>query len=54
LNELTALIIAVPHLEYRGKAVDEFASKLIPTGCLINVKFMLDKQEAEENRIDFW
>jgi len=54
LNELTGLIIAVPHLAYREKPVEAFTSKLIKNGCVIDVKSMLEKQEVEKTGVNFW
>ncbi|MCP4118766.1 MAG: nucleotide sugar dehydrogenase [Desulfobacteraceae bacterium] len=54
LNNLGALIIAVPHKEYRRKALPEFTQTLEPEGCLIDVKTMIDINEVKNNGVNFW
>ncbi len=54
LNELSALILAVPHREYLKKNLSEFKKMLLPDGCLIDVKSVFDPEEAKELGINFW
>ena len=54
LRDLAALIIAVPHAAYREKSMAEFTACLKPGGCLMDVKSMLDKNDADNNHINFW
>ncbi|SDT96518.1 nucleotide sugar dehydrogenase [Desulfobacula phenolica] len=54
LNELSALILAVPHKEYLKKNLSELKKMLLPGGCLIDVKSVFDPQEAKKMGINFW
>ena len=54
LDDLGALILAVPHAWYREQALDAFTQKLNSKGCLIDVKSMLDVNEVEKTGIRFW
>ncbi len=54
LNDLGALILAVPHREYMTVEVTEFASLLAPEGCLIDVKSALDLEAVAETGVRFW
>jgi len=51
---LGAIIIAVGHKEYRKKEFREFADRLSPKGCLVDVKCILDPYEASKRDILFW
>ncbi len=51
---MTGLIVAVPHEEYREKGVGEFVDTLLPGGCLVDVKSVLDKGAVERTGVDFW
>ncbi|WP_456381001.1 nucleotide sugar dehydrogenase [Thiolapillus sp.] len=50
---LGALIIAVPHQQFRDMDASEFTNMLSENGCLLDVKSMLDKDKIPENTI-FW
>ncbi len=54
-TDLGALIIAVPHKEFKSLPLEFFCKALKPGGCLIDVKSMLgiDRIEEEED-INFW
>ncbi len=54
MKELGALIIAVPHRQYREMAVADFVACLDPQGCLIDVKSMLDAHEVAQTGTHFW
>jgi UDP-N-acetyl-D-galactosamine dehydrogenase len=54
LSGLGALIIAVGHRSYRETALAEFAGKLVPGGCLIDVKSILDVAAVHNAGIPFW
>lgn len=54
LNNLGALIIAVPHRVYRSKKLSVFTQTLEPEGCLIDVKSMVDIDEVKVNGVNFW
>ena len=52
-RDLDALIIAVPHEQFRNTPVEEFVTMLRPGGCLIDVKSMLDRSKIPDT-INFW
>jgi len=54
LENLGAIILAVPHAAYKGKSVAELVSKLGKGGCLIDVKSFLDMDAVKESGIPFW
>ena len=54
LQELGALIFAVPHQELLARDVAEFVSLLTAGGCLIDVKSALDPAEVEKFEVNFW
>jgi len=54
LNELGALILAVPHAWYKEQPLDDFTQKLTDKGCLIDVKCMLDVDAVEKTGVQFW
>ncbi|MBU1059302.1 MAG: nucleotide sugar dehydrogenase [Proteobacteria bacterium] len=53
-KNLGALIIAVPHKEFRDQALDYFTKTLTRGGCLIDVKSMLGISSIEDKNINFW
>jgi UDP-N-acetyl-D-galactosamine dehydrogenase len=53
-KDLAALIIAVPHKEFREQPLEYFTKTLITHGCLIDVKSMLGIDSIEDNNINFW
>jgi len=54
MTDLGALIIAVPHRQYRNMAVVDFTACLNKKGCIVDVKSMLDAQEVQKTGINFW
>jgi len=54
MTDLGALIIAVPHRQYRSMSVKQFTSCLNKKGCIVDVKSMLDAQEVQKIGINFW
>jgi len=54
LTDLSALIVAVPHRDYLGLSMDEIKAMLVPEGCLIDVKSILDADEARRLGLNFW
>ncbi|HKK90842.1 MAG TPA: nucleotide sugar dehydrogenase [Desulfobacteraceae bacterium] len=53
-KDLGALIIAVPHEEYRAMPLARFTAMLGDKGCLVDIKSMLDKKELEQQSKRFW
>jgi len=54
LNDLGAMILAVPHAWYKDQPLDAFIQKLTAKGCLIDVKCMLDVDEVKKSGVQFW
>lgn len=54
LQDLGALILAVPHAWYKEQSLDSFKNKLNSKGCLIDVKSMLDINEVKKDGVKFW
>lgn len=54
LEDIGALILAVPHAWYKEKSLRELTEKLVPEGGLVDVKSMLDVNEVEETSRPFW
>lgn len=54
LKKLAGLIIAVPHREYMQRNLSEFTDKLDTSGCIIDVKSMLDIKGMDMKEIKFW
>lgn len=54
LNELSGLILAVPHKAYHEMPVDTFTDRLKSNGCIVDVKSMLDKTAVEKSGVAFW
>ena len=54
LKNLGAIILAVPHGEYREKNVDDLVSTLGQGGCLIDVKSLLDMDAVKATGVPFW
>ncbi|WP_456406381.1 nucleotide sugar dehydrogenase [Thiolapillus sp.] len=52
-SDLGALIIAVPHQQFRDMDVSDFMGMLSEDGCLLDVKSMLDVSKIPEDTI-FW
>ena len=53
-KDLAALIIAVPHKEFRTQPLEYFTKTLINNGCLIDVKSMLGVASIQNDDINFW
>ena len=53
-KDLAALIIAVPHKEFREKPLEYFTKTLTKNGCLIDVKSMLAIDSIDNKDISFW
>ncbi|HIP82678.1 MAG TPA: nucleotide sugar dehydrogenase, partial [Desulfocapsa sulfexigens] len=53
-KDLAALIIAVPHKEFKEQSLDYFTKTLTKDGCLIDVKSMLGIASIENTDINFW
>jgi len=54
LENLDALVVAVAHSFYKEKGLAHVAGKIVPGGCLIDVKAMFDPVEAEKMDVNFW
>ena len=54
LKELDALVVAVAHSFYLEQPLEKIAEKLLPGGCLIDVKSMFDPKAVEKYDICFW
>jgi len=54
LNNLGAIILAVPHGAYREKNVEELVATLAKGGCLIDVKSLLDIDAVKKSGVPFW
>ncbi len=54
MNDLAALIIAVPHKDYKMIDVQSYTNKLKSQGCLIDVKSILNSDEVKKSNVAFW
>ncbi|MCF8110964.1 MAG: nucleotide sugar dehydrogenase [Desulfobacteraceae bacterium] len=54
LVDLDTVIIAVAHKKYREMAASDFLNHLVPGGCLLDVKGVLDPSAIRENGFYFW
>ena len=54
MQDLAALIIAVPHKEYLARPLQDFIGRLAAGGCLIDVKSVLDVNEVRQSGVNFW
>jgi UDP-N-acetyl-D-galactosamine dehydrogenase len=54
LNDLSALILAVPHKEYLNNQLSDFKNMLLPNGCFIDVKSVFDPKDANELELNYW
>ncbi|MFP4572941.1 MAG: nucleotide sugar dehydrogenase [Desulfobacterales bacterium] len=54
LVDLDAIIIAVAHRQYRDMAASDFLNHLVPQGCLLDVKGVLDPAAVRKNGFYFW
>ena len=54
LNDLDAVVIAVAHREYKEQSIASFSRLLAPGGCIIDVKSVLDPEEAQRSGLSIW
>ncbi|MEL7046548.1 MAG: nucleotide sugar dehydrogenase, partial [Pseudomonadota bacterium] len=54
LPEAKAVVLAVPHESYRLRTVAEFAALLVDGGVLVDVKGMIEREEAEVLGVTLW
>ncbi|MFW5874763.1 MAG: UDP binding domain-containing protein, partial [bacterium] len=54
LVDLDAIIIAVAHRQYRDMAASDFLNHLVPQGCLLDIKGVLDPAAVRKNGFYFW
>ena len=54
LPRADALILAVAHRQYRGQGAAEFAARLAPGGCVIDVKGVLDLEALRAQGYRCW
>ena len=54
LNDLNAIIVAVAHKPYQDLTAADFAEKLLPEGCLIDVKSVIDPDAIKGLGIEYW
>ena len=49
-----ALVLAVAHREYLARPLDELLAKVVPGGCVIDVKSALDRAALEARGMHVW
>lgn len=54
LKDLGALIIAVPHEQYRNTPLVDFIACLNSKGCLVDVKSIFKPDEVAKSKTNFW
>jgi len=54
MTNLGALIIAVAHREYKEMPISALVEKLVPKGCLIDVKAVFDPDAVKAAGVNFW
>jgi len=54
LNDLSALILAVPHKAYLNNQLSDFKNMLLPNGCFIDVKSVFDPKDASNLELNYW
>ena len=54
MTDLSAIILAVAHRDYRQWPASEYLSRLAPGGCLIDVKSILDPEEVRKSGTPSW
>ena len=54
LPRADAMIVAVAHRQYLGRAAADFAAKLVPSGCILDVKGALDLDELRHAGYTCW
>ena len=53
-EDLTALVVAVPHGEYKTVQVEQLIEKLNDTKLLVDIKGMLDQKACEKLNVNLW
>ncbi len=53
-ENLDAIILAVPHREYKEISPEDFAEMLCKNGCMVDVKSVLDAEALKQVGIRFW
>jgi len=53
-HDMDALILAVGHRAYREMRLDDYISKLVSGGCIIDVKGILDPEDVRKKGVHFW
>jgi UDP-N-acetyl-D-glucosamine/UDP-N-acetyl-D-galactosamine dehydrogenase len=54
LPKVDALVIAVAHEEFLAQPLEDLLSRVVPGGCVIDVKARLDKAKVEARGFRFW
>ncbi len=54
LKDLDALVVAVAHSFYQQQSLENIVKKLIPGGCLIDVKAVFDPVAVAKMDVNFW
>lgn len=54
IQELSALILAVPHNEYLEKSLADYKNMLKENGCFIDVKSIFDPDQANAIALNYW
>ena len=54
MHDLSALILAVPHLAYRDMKLADLRAMVADNGCIIDVKCMLDVEDVQSNGVRYW
>jgi UDP-N-acetyl-D-glucosamine/UDP-N-acetyl-D-galactosamine dehydrogenase len=49
-----AIVLAVAHDEYRAMSIDELVRNVKPTGCVIDVKSILDREKVSSSGREYW
>ncbi|MFT0182884.1 nucleotide sugar dehydrogenase [Pseudomonas benzopyrenica] len=54
MPQAEALVVAVPHDEFKGSYQDKLGDKILPQGCVVDVKSVLDRQHFLDCGYSFW
>jgi UDP-N-acetyl-D-glucosamine/UDP-N-acetyl-D-galactosamine dehydrogenase len=54
LPPVDAIVLAVAHDEFLARPLGELLSRVVPGGCVIDVKSKLDKEQVESRGLRFW
>lgn len=54
MEEVDALVVAVAHSFYGEQKLDDVVGKLVPGGCLVDVKSMFEPEEVGKFDVNFW